>query len=141
MNRFLDSFVGNIEHFMKKTKPTLIGAPGEWGLIEGAIEPDGSEWIRLTQKGREMPRTVGGVAGVSVLRKLLLPTIHFLVSRSAYTNASNSFPPLTIEIAAPPASFKLCKVMQAKIVLVNGNFTDAKNFVLTLSCGEWIRRP
>lgn len=71
MNRFLDSFVGNIEHFMKKTKPTLIGAPGEWGLIEGAIEPDGSEWIRLTQKGREMPRTVGGVAGVSVLRKLL----------------------------------------------------------------------
>ena len=69
MMRFLNTFVGTIEEDRKLDRHVLEGAPGEWGMIDGGVESDGKEWIKLTQKGKEMAGYYDGPE--TALRKLL----------------------------------------------------------------------
>lgn len=52
-NRFITNFVGEVNH----SKNWMDGAPASWGLIEVKIlqsgERSGSEWVRLTELGKE----------------------------------------------------------------------------------------
>lgn len=70
MTRFLNTFVGTIEEDRKLDRYVLDGAPGEWGMIDGGIESDGKEWIKLTQKGKECAELLDH-GPETTLRKLL----------------------------------------------------------------------